>query len=51
MSASRSIERRVRCRRYVVRALGALLALAAVAACGKKGNLELPPEDDDEETE
>jgi predicted small lipoprotein YifL len=38
-------------RRDVVRTLGALVAAATVGACGKKGNLELPPEDDDEEVQ
>lgn len=34
-------------RRALVRRLAVLLA-AAVAACGKKGNLELPAEEDEE---
>lgn len=36
-------------RRDLLRTLAVLLAGLAVAACGKKGTLELPPEDDDEE--
>ncbi len=38
-------------RRITRRALGLSLLLASLAACGKKGPLELPPEADDEDNE
>jgi predicted small lipoprotein YifL len=54
MSHSRSTERLASgaSRRRVVMALLALLAPAALAACGKKGTLRLPgPEDEMEQDE
>jgi predicted small lipoprotein YifL len=38
-------------RKITRRALGLALMLASLAACGRKGPLELPPEDDEDDDE